>query len=109
MRQIPIRVFLLSNNCFLREALCHVLDSHADVLVVGAKESSAGAIAEIIESACDVLLVERFRLDDFDRQVLDRLEKTLVGPKIVAIEMEAQITDAISAIRMAVQGETGPL
>src|SRR6266516_528082 len=55
---IPIRVFLLSDHRLLRDALARSLGSQADISLVGAQESSLSITAEMIESTCDVLLVD---------------------------------------------------
>ena len=100
-----IRVFLLSDHQLLREALARILGHQANILFVGAQESSADASAEIIESDCDVLLVDPVNISAVDGQILDKLRCGLTNLKIVTIEREAKITDLISAIRLAVQAE----
>jgi len=104
-RHIPIRVFLLSNHRLLRDALARILQNQSDFLLVGAQESFAAMPSEIIESACEVLLVDPVNIGPLDRQILNQLQNALSNVKIVPIDMEGRIGDVISAIRMVAQGE----
>ena len=94
----PIRVFLLSDHRLLRDALARASKSRADISLVGAQESSLGISAEIIESACDVLLVDPVNTSALNTEFLGHLQDTLSNLRIVMIDMEAKIADVISAI-----------
>lgn len=93
----PIRVFLVSGHQLLREALARALKNQAAILLVGAQESFDSS-AQIIESTCDVLLVDPVNTRALDRQVLDHLQILLSNLRIVVIDMEATMADVISAI-----------
>lgn len=95
---IPIRVFLLSDHRLLRDALARTLKNQAEISLVGAQECSRNTIAEVIESGCDVLLVDPVNTSAFDSQVLDQLQDAFSHLKIVMIEMEAKSADIIAAI-----------
>ena len=96
--QIPIRVFLLSDHRLLRDALARTLKNQTQISLVAAQECSPNTIAEIIESSCDVLLVDPVNTRAFDSQVLDQLQDAFSHLKIVTIEMEAKSADIIAAI-----------
>jgi DNA-binding NarL/FixJ family response regulator len=96
--RIPIRVFLLSDHRLLREALTRSLESQPDISLVGAQESSFSITAEMIESTCDVLLVDPVSIRGLDNCVLDRLQEAFSGLRVVMIDREAKIADIISAI-----------
>ena len=66
---IPIRVFLLSDHRLLRDALARSVGSQADISLVGAQESSLSITAEMIESTCDVLLVDPVNTTELDTYV----------------------------------------
>jgi hypothetical protein len=120
-RHIPIRVFLLSGSQFLREALRRVLGKTADILVVGAHPYSADAPVKIIESTCDVLLIDSISVLALESQIPDNLRCSLSQLKVVIIEVvddkstlselagvhvmgylskETAVADVISAIRV---------
>ena len=94
----PVRVLLLSDHRLLRDALARTLKNQAEISLVGAQESSPNTIPEIIESSCDVLLVDPVNTNAFDSQVLDQLQDAFSHLKIVTIEMEAKSADIIAAI-----------
>ena len=95
---IPIRVFLLSDHRLLRDALARSLGSQADISLVGAQESSLSITAEMIESTCDVLLVDPVNTTELDTCVLDRVQDAFSDLRVVMIDREAKIADVISAI-----------
>jgi hypothetical protein len=96
--RIPIRVFLLSDHRLLREALTRSLGSQADISLVGAQESSFSITAEMIESTCDVLLVDPVSITGLETYVLGRLQEAFSGLRVVMIDREVKIADIISAI-----------
>jgi DNA-binding NarL/FixJ family response regulator len=123
---ISIRVFLLSGSRFLGEALARVLRKTADILVVGTRPYSVDAPSEIIESACDVLLMDTVSGLALDSQVLDNLRCSLSNLKVIMIELddneatfskvaqmgiagyllkEVAVDDVMSAIRAVAKGE----
>jgi DNA-binding NarL/FixJ family response regulator len=93
----PIRVLLVSDHRLLRDALARALKNQADISLVGAHESSLGITPEIIESACDVLLLDPVN-NALDTQVLDHLQDRFTNLRIVMIDMEARVADVISAV-----------
>jgi hypothetical protein len=95
---IPIRVFLLSDHRLLRDALARSLGRQGDISLVGAQESSRSITAEMIESTCDVLLVDPVNTTELDTHVLDRLHVAFSDVRVVMIDREAKIADVISAI-----------
>ena len=103
--QTQIRVFLLSDHQLLREALARAIKNQANILLVGAREWSAGASTEMTESTCAVLLVDPLNMSPVDCQVLDELRNATMHLKVVVIERKASITDVITSIHAAAQGE----
>lgn len=93
----PVRVLLLSDHRLLRDALGRALKSQADISLVGVHESSLGITSEIIESTCDVLLLDPVN-NALDTQVLDHLPDRFTKLRIVMIDMDAKVEDVISAI-----------
>ena len=73
--------------------------------MVDAQELSAGANAEAAESRCAVLLVDPLNMSAVDCQVLDELRNATMHLKVVVIERKASITDVVTSIHAAAQGE----
>jgi DNA-binding NarL/FixJ family response regulator len=124
--RISIRVFLLTGSRLLGEALARVLKKSVDILVVGKRQYSVDAPAEIIKSTCDVLLMDSVSGLALDSQVPDNLRCSLSNLKVIMIEMddneatlskvermgitcyllkEVAVADVISAIRVVAKGE----
>lgn len=101
----PIRVFLLSGRRLLREALVRVLNNHADILLVGAEEFSVAIRVESVGSACDVLLVDPVSTNALGAHTRDTPNVRFSNLRIVAIEMEAGISDVVSSILLLAPGE----
>jgi DNA-binding NarL/FixJ family response regulator len=95
---VPVRVFLLSDHRLLCDALARSLESQADISLVGSQESSFSITSEMIESTCDVLLVDPVCIAGLDTYVLDRLQEAFSDLRVVMIDREAKIADLISAI-----------
>jgi hypothetical protein len=93
----PIRLFLLSDHRLLREALGRALRSQPGILLVGAQKSSLNIAAEILNSTCDVLLVNPVNSSALDGQILDR-QGAFSNLTIVTIDVEEKIADVISAV-----------
>jgi DNA-binding NarL/FixJ family response regulator len=104
MPHSPVRVFLLSDHRLFRESLARVLRHDAGILLVGAEEFSAALVAEIVESTCDVLLVDPVIMALFDAQLLDKPSRCS-NLRILKIEMAASIADLISLIVSAASSE----
>jgi len=88
----PIRVFLLSDCRLLREAFARALQNHTEIVLVGARQFSATTPADIVESGCDVLLMDPV-ITAFDTRILDALNF-----KTVVIDLRARITEVFSSI-----------
>lgn len=101
--QDAVRVFLLSDDRLLREILPSAFRRQPGILLVGAHTSSGNAVAEIIESACDVLLVDSSNeVSSFETQrVLENLKNMHEQLKLVTVCMDAGTLDLISSIHLA--------
>lgn len=102
----PIRVFLLSDCKLLREAFARALQNHTEIVLVGARQFSATTPADIAESGCDVLLMDPV-ITLFDTQNLDALKAIFFDLKIVIVDWQAGITDALSSIITLAQSADG--
>jgi DNA-binding NarL/FixJ family response regulator len=101
----PIRVFLLSDCKLLCEAFARALQNHTEIVLAGAQQFSAATPADIVESACDVLLMDPINISAFDIRILKALRAA--DFKIVIIDWEARITDVLSLILTVAQSADG--
>ena len=79
-------IFLLAENRLLRESLSRLLRKKSDISVVGECGSTAGAIQQIRESGCEILL-------------LDDAIRSRTNPNLVA-----QILEAVPDLRIILIG-----
>lgn len=107
LSHVPVRVFLLSDCKILRETLVRVFNADFRIALVAAQEFSATTVAEIAESACNVLLIDPVHISAFDTKILDLLRCQLFPPQIVTLEREAGIDDVLSSILTMTQSESG--
>jgi len=103
----PIRVFLLSDCRLLREAFTRALKNHSEIVLVGAGQFSAATPADIIESACDILLMDPVNISTFDTRILDALKAIFFDFKIVIIDPLARINDVFSSVLRLGQNREG--
>ena len=123
----PIRVFLLSDGGFLRDGLARAFRNTADILLVGAQPHSVDSPLEIVESACDVLLMDSATALALYSHVPHNLRSALSNLKVITILMgsddsvvtkitgvgakccalkDAAVADVLSAILTVARGET---
>lgn len=97
-----VRVFLLSDDRLLREMLPAALRRQSTILFVGTHSSSGDAVAKILESACDVLLVDVSNdMSSFEtHQVLATLKHVHSELKSVTLSLDHGIADLISSIHV---------
>jgi DNA-binding NarL/FixJ family response regulator len=119
-----IRVYLVTGSRFLREALVRVLRKEPDLTVVG-DQAVGEALAKIVQSACDVLVMDSGG-PQWLSQVVHDLRSLLPNLKVILLSMdhnelafsqavkggiadyllkEASVEDVITAIRVAAHSE----
>jgi len=98
-RHFPVRVFLLSGFRLLRDMIVRLLKKQPDILSIGAQESSALAVAEMMASSFDVLLADPAEIKELVEPSLDDLRRSSPDFTIVLIDMDAGVADLLSSIR----------
>ena len=94
----PVRVFVLSDRRLLRDSLARVLRNQAAVSYVRAERYSLSAIAEIIDSAYDILLTDPSNRVVLYSSILHQLPNALPHLKVISIDMEADIDELLCEI-----------
>lgn len=121
-----VKVFVVSENRLLREALARIFEQEPDLTVAGAARLCREATEEISRTRPDVLLLNPPALAMPDLGDLSRIHRRLPPLKTVAFGMEeseeaflaavragvvgyilkdAHASDMVAAVRLAVQGE----
>ena len=82
----PTRAFLLSDSHFLREALARALRKEPDFEVVGGPCHSNESLTQVVQSPCDVLLIDA-NTSQWNPQAVIDLRSSLPDMKIVLLNM----------------------
>lgn len=104
INEVPTKVYLLSGNRLLREALARILRKKSNIRVVGSAPVIPTAIEQITTSRCDVLLVDSMTGDLVDLKFIGEVRQAVPGLKIVLISMEADECAFLRAVRAGVAG-----
>jgi ActR/RegA family two-component response regulator len=98
-----IRVFLLTENRLLREALVRVFRKRSDFLVVGQSGETALTLCDILDSKCDVLVIASFNEYWLPSSfTIDNVGQ--LGFKVVMIGMDSNEEQFLATIRAGVTG-----
>lgn len=99
-----LAIFLLAGNRLLREALSRVLKKKSDFIVVGASPYTPQVVQRIIESGCEILLVDSVSGAPFDLQFVREATRSIRGLKVVLVGMEENEETFLMAVRAGVAG-----
>jgi DNA-binding NarL/FixJ family response regulator len=83
-----IGVFLLAENCLLREALVRLLRNKEDIVVAGAAPFSSSALEKVLASNPDVLLLDSPSIALTGPRFVARMRQTRANCKSVMVGME---------------------
>jgi DNA-binding NarL/FixJ family response regulator len=98
-----IRVFLLSENRLVREALFRLFRKRPDILVVGQDGRAAATVQQIVDTRCDVLVIDSCEVDWLEARIaIDREGQAAL--KTVLIGMESDEEQFMTAVRSGVMG-----
>jgi two-component system NarL family response regulator len=98
-----IRVFLLVENRLLREALFRLFRKRSDIFVVGQDERAAVTAFQVIESRCDVLVIDSCEVNWLAaNSAIETKGKTAF--KTILIGMESDEEQFMTAVRSGVMG-----
>ena len=98
------RVFLLTENRLLREALVRILAKRADVEVVGAVAYAPTVLGQLATSQAEVVLLDSPSLAFHGPHLVASIRRMLTPAKIVMIGMERDEATFFRAVRSGVMG-----
>jgi len=99
-----VNVFLLAGNRLFREALARILRSESDLCIAGYGSCSRGAISEIENSGCDVVLVDPANGGSYDIAFVHNISQTAPRVKTILIDMVDDEKVFLRAVRAGVVG-----
>jgi two-component system NarL family response regulator len=94
-----IRVFLLIENRLLRESLVRLFRNRPDLLVVGQSGHPGATARQVLDSQCDVLVIDSLETRWFAHESGDR-----ASFRVVVIAMDSNEEQFLAAVRSAVTG-----
>jgi DNA-binding NarL/FixJ family response regulator len=98
-----VRVYLLFQNRLLREAFLRLIRKRADLLVVGQGAPADTQAAAVLESECDILLLDSLHAPPESAEMAGW--EPLVGAvKTLLIGMEADEKQFLAAVRAGIMG-----
>ncbi len=99
-----VRVFIVSENRLLREALALLLGKKSGLRVVDARAFSAQLVRQVAEARPDILLSDSSTLALPALQVIAEVRAAVPGVKIITIGMEKDRNTFLQAVRDGVSG-----
>jgi DNA-binding NarL/FixJ family response regulator len=99
-----IAVFLLAENCLLREALVRVLRNRDDITVAGAIPFSPSALEKVSAANPDVVLLDSPSVALSGPRLVSRMRQTGANRKPVMVGMEEDETTFLHAVGEGIVG-----
>lgn len=97
-------IFLLAENRLLRESLSRLLRKKSDISVVGECGQTAGAIHQISESRCEILLLDEATNSRTNPNLVSQILDAVPGLKIILIGMDNDEESFLQAVRSGAVG-----
>lgn len=99
-----IRVFILTENRLLREALARILSKKNEIQVVGASAFSPDVVQQISAVAPDVLLSDSAAVALSDLRLISEVRAAIPGLKVIMIGMDDDPEIFLRAVRDGIVG-----
>lgn len=99
-----VRVYLLAENRLLRDTLARLLRKRAEISVVGVSRSSETSKNEILESQCDVVLMDSFESEACAELLEDLLEQGEPTVRLLLFGMDDDADSFLKAVQMGICG-----
>jgi DNA-binding NarL/FixJ family response regulator len=97
-------IFLLAENRLLRESLSRLLRKKADISVVGECGSTEGAIQQIAESGCEILLLDDATTSRTNPNLVEQLLEAVPNLKIILLGVDNNEESFLHAVRCGAVG-----
>jgi len=97
-------IFLLAENRLLRESLSRLLRKKSDISVAGECGQTAGAIHQISESGCEILLLDEATNSRTNPNLVSQILDAVPNLKIILIGMDNDEESFLQAVRSGAVG-----
>src|SRR5260370_17680756 len=97
-------IFLLAENRLLREPLSRLLRKKSDISVVGEYGSTAGAIQQVAESCCEILLLDDATTSRTNPNLVVEILEAVPDLKIILIGVDNDEESFLHAVRCGAVG-----
>src|SRR5258708_3145890 len=97
-------VFLLAENRLLREALWRILSKKEDIQVVGAGSFGPEAVAQIISTKANVVVLDSISVALAENGAINKLHQQNPAIRIVMVGMEAEESIFLRAVQSGALG-----
>src|ERR1700758_1600839 len=102
--QRVVDVFLLAENRLLRDALLRVLAKKGDIRVVGAHPYSPTVHDDIVSKTPSIVVMDSGGLSSANAGLIAALQASILGLRIVMVDMEADEEIFLKAVREGAMG-----
>jgi RNA polymerase sigma factor (sigma-70 family) len=99
-----VRVYLLAENRLLRDTLARLLRKRAEISVVGVSRSSEAMKDEILESQCDVVLMDSFEGEGCAELLEELLEQEDSTVRLLLFGMDDDADSFLKAVQLGICG-----
>jgi DNA-binding NarL/FixJ family response regulator len=97
-------IFLLAENRLLREPLSRLLRKKSDISVVGEYGSTVGAIQQVAESCCEILLLDDATTSRTNPNLVVQILEAVPDLKIILIGVDNDEESFLHAVRCGAVG-----
>lgn len=101
IKSSPIGIYLVVENRLLREALVRLFQKQANIAVVGQKQSREATPQQIVNAACDVLLLDSLTTAT-TVNLIGELAQGQSQPKVILFGMEEDPSCFLKAVRLGI-------
>jgi DNA-binding NarL/FixJ family response regulator len=98
------RIFLVDDHPLVREGLANLINGQDDLMVCGAAEDSAGAIAGIAKARPDVALIDISLKNESGLELVKNLENQFPLVALIVLSMHDEALYAERALRAGARG-----
>jgi DNA-binding NarL/FixJ family response regulator len=102
--KVASTIFLLAENRLLRESLSRLLRRKSDISVVGESGSTAGAIQQVADSDCEILLLDNATLSRTNPNLVVEILEAVPDLKIILIGVDDNEESFLQAVRSGAVG-----
>ena len=102
--RLRIKVLIADDHTIFRDALCKLLDSDSEIVIVGEARNGAECIKKLRELKPDILLLDLRMPDMSGLAVLDEVNFDSTPTRVIVLTAAEDHRDVLRAMRLGVRG-----